>query len=187
MVSRLLNLLPPHFKTMFFSGVVGVGVGLTVFWRDRLIAQNFGIGQESDIFFLTLAFPVFVASVFTSLSVSGFMPTYLQNRELLVAQKMLTVHLAAAGLIVLVALCFIPFLPPSYQRSCYWLLLLIPITAMASLFVSLLQSHRKYLFVNSLPAIPSLLAVGAIFFFSGHGIIATIYGTIAGYFLMLVV
>jgi putative peptidoglycan lipid II flippase len=70
------NLHNPLLRNMMIVGVVTLLLKILGFYKEMMIASNFGLSQLLDTFFIALLVPSFVQSVFINSITSIFIPNY---------------------------------------------------------------------------------------------------------------
>lgn len=174
-------------STLALSGLVSLVIGLAGFFRDRLISQNFGVSAETDLFFLALAWPLFISSVLASFSSSGFMPRFIRASQdgQKLAGEMICIHLGITSIFMMICLIFAAMSGVLLAKI---LILFLPIavfTAFSTIWSAILQANRFYIFVSALQILPSLLAIIALLIHTNSlGIETVVYGTLCGYALL---
>lgn len=174
-------------RTIAISGAISLLIGLTGFFRDKIVAQTFGVGAETDAFFLALAWPVFMVGIFETFATRGFMPRFIRNTVSgkTVGQALITIH-ACIGLLFILACSIFSFWTPILLGN--MINILLPIVLMAAFFSiwsAMLQAHQHYLYIGALQIFPPLTAI--LFIIIGAdslGIQSAAYGIVCGYALV---
>lgn len=208
MVRRILNILNKDFNGLheaaYLLGVFALASQILALWRDRLLANMFGAGEELDIYYAAFRIPDFIYIViasFVSITVLvPFLVERLNDREERAIDEtkdfvnsVLSVFFAVIVASCAVAFFLIPklsyFIAPGFSDSAREqlvnltrILLLSPILlGLSSLLGSIIQSIKKFFVYAIGPVLYNLgIIAGIIFLKPEFGIKGIVYGVVGG-------
>lgn len=194
----------PTFKNILIVGGVTVLVKVIAFFKETVIASNFGLSQFLDAFLIAILIPSFLQSVFVNSFKNIFIPNYVlemkQENKIGEFQSVALLSIVFITIVTVVVTyilsdVFLAYLYPGHDDGFYDLIklqlnLLLPclfLWSISSFLSGLLEIKGKF-FTSSLYAIFIPLAtLICIYFFSkelGEYILA--FGTLLGSFFGLV-
>lgn len=208
MVKKLLN---HSSKTVFSAAVILSITALTSrilgLFRDRLLAGNFGAGEELDVYFAAFRLPDLIYSILVMGAISSaFIPVfsqYFQKDKKEAWQMTSGVFNLLSLLLIFVALIFLFFAPwlvsfiaPGFSGekremtiTLTRIMFLSPVfLGMSSILSGLLQYFGRF-FVSSLAPIMYNLGIifGILFFVPKLGLVGLAWGVVFGAFLHLLI
>jgi putative peptidoglycan lipid II flippase len=180
-----------------FSKVIG-------FVRDALIGSQFGIGIDSDAYFMGLGI---TTTIFLSLGTgiaTSIIPISVKlegnSDKNKVLSSIINSILMISGIITLICFIFTPqlvslfasgFIGEKYELTIFLTRIMIPTVffiALAYLYVGLLQAHERYLLPAMISVPYNLLAIAFLFIgVKSYGIVGLAVVTTIGWFLQMAI
>jgi len=177
-----------------------ISVKLVALVKEQATAAAFGTQAELSVFILACAVPLFLVSVVGSSFNAAFIPTYVRVQEnegdaaaqLLLSQTATFILLLLAGLAVFCYAAsdlYLPFLTANYgpeeaRLAGKVLLIIVPgvvASGFSTLWGSVLNSQKKFVFAALSPAVTPLVIFIAIYFAAQrYGVVAVAWGTTLG-------
>ena len=208
MLKKILN---SQSKTIISAAVILGAASLVSrvlgLFRDRILAGQFGAGDELDIYYAAFRIPDLVYSLLVLGAISaGFIPVFVgylekdKNRAWYLASSVLNLIgfslVAVAGLLTIITPWLIKLVAPGFNSE--KLDLTIQLTrimflspfflGLSAVFGGILQSFRRFLIYSLAPVMYNLgIIFGALFLIKPFGLIGLAYGVVLGAFLHLVV
>jgi putative peptidoglycan lipid II flippase len=177
-------------KSIFTSALVGVLALIASFitiLRDKVVASEFGIGEQVDVFFLTVTIITFGLGIFSSLSNNGFMPVYIKQQEKALIGDVTIIHLLFSFLLSFIIITTWVLLERPYLEMLIIITLSLPIFAISTVLASIHQSQKKYALVNFVGLIPNSLCIFSMIIFKNSGMTSASLGLLSGYIAVLLV
>lgn len=185
-------------------GVVTLFIKIIAFYKETIIAANFGLSELLDTFFIAILVPSFIQSVFLNSITSIFIPNYIieikNGGNIPGFQSVIfIITIGISGFSVLIAYLstdfFLDLIYPGHTDEYYQLIkdqlfVILPclfLWGISSVFCGLLEISSRF-FISTLYAIFPLVTMLFFLFFLKEclGNMVLAYGTLAGSFIGLI-
>jgi putative peptidoglycan lipid II flippase len=206
--------VPAEDRALIRREAVGAGFWVMVltflcflgfFLRDLLMARTFGLGAQTDNFFIALLIPMFIVTVFYLPLGAAFIPIYLEVKERLLPQaaRMLVESVSSWTFASLLIACLILYLsgpsllPLLYAQGSFpdmaqlgpLLNLALPILLFSGVVIlgnSVLNANGRAVSASAAQLVVPVAAVMALLLFGGrYGVQSVMYGMVVGQLLNL--
>jgi len=189
--------------------IITYAIKLLGFFKESLIASQFGLSELIDTYLLAMILPALIQSVFLSSFSNVFVPNYVkalkQKEDIPSFQTSCVILTVSIGLVLLVVsfFSFQPFLEtifPGHEQNYYelitkqfyFLIACIPFWAVSSLLTGMLNIENEFRFSTlSSIFIPLITIVNIYFFidFFGETVLAvsTLLGTVFSFVYLIIV
>lgn len=189
--------------------LVTYAIKLVGFFKESLIASEFGLSELIDTFALAMMLPAIIQSVFLSSFANVFVPNYVialkQKEDVPSFQSTCLLFTISTGFLILLVsyLSFQPFLDllfPGHDeeyyllitKQFYFLIACIPFWAVSSLLSGMLNIENEFKFSTSAGIFIPVVTIVNIFFFSEYWgeivlAISTLIGSILAFVYLLIV
>jgi putative peptidoglycan lipid II flippase len=165
-----------------------------------LAARMFGTGDAMDAYLIAFLLPSFFIDMLSGPLDSALIPTLIEVREnhgRAAAESLYSSVLAAAGIgffgaalmAAMTSSFFLPVLASGFepaklvltQRLLLLMIVVVPLSGIASTWRAILNSEHRFAAAAAIPAITPLASIAALFFASKqYGVVALAIGTVAG-------